>query len=84
MASYKNKRDKLQVKNGEPWFDNAMLFLEQILSGEKPLKVPLWFLNIWIQIYDLSNDFMSKAVGQQLSNFFENIIECDSKNNSNI
>lgn len=71
--------------NGGPWnFDNDMLLLEEIPEGEEPLKVPLWFLNVWIQIYDLPSGFMSEAVGVQLGNFFGTFIFYDNKNNSSI
>lgn len=73
------------IHNGGPWsFDNAMLILENIPLGEEPLKVPLWWLNIWIQIHDLPSGFMSEAVGQQLGNFFGEFIQYDVKNNSSI
>lgn len=66
--------------NGKPWsFDNAMLVIDQILTGVEPLKVPLWFMNFRIEIYDLHNGFMSEAVGQQLRNFFGKFISYDAK-----
>lgn len=37
-----------------------------IVAGEDPLKVPLWLLNIWIQIHDLPMGFMMESVGKQL------------------
>lgn len=71
--------------NGGPWsFNNTMLLLEEIPEGEEPLKVPLWFLNIWIQVYDLPSGFMSEPVGIQLGNFFGSFLMYDSKNNSSI
>lgn len=65
-------------------FDNAMMILEEIAAGEDPLKVSLWFLNIWIQIHDLPMGFMMQTVGKQLGNFFGVFLEYDSKNNSSI
>lgn len=71
--------------NGGPWnFDNAMLLLEPIPTGEDPVKVPLWWLNIWIQIHDLPNGFMSEAAGIQLGNFFGEFTAYDPKNNNSI
>lgn len=85
LFQFYHKEDKLWVLNGGPWtFDNTMLLIDQIPMGEDPRKVPLWFLNIWIQIYELPNGFMSKVVGQQLGNFFGEFISYDSKNNSSI
>lgn len=55
-----------------------------IVAGEDPLKVPLWLLNIWIQIHDLPMGFMMESVGKQLGNFFGVLLEYDMKNNSSI
>lgn len=78
--------DDLQwVVNGGPWsFDNALLVLNTIKQGEDPIKVPLLFVDFWIQIYDLPVGFMSEAVGKQLGNFFGSFIQYDSNNNSSI
>lgn len=71
LFQFYHKEDKLWVMNGGPWsFDNSMLVLEQIPEGHDPLKVPLWWLNIWIQVHDLPSGFMSEAVGRQLGDFF--------------
>lgn len=79
------KEDMDWVFNGGPWtFDNAMLCLETVLKGEDPIKVQLWFLNIWIQIHELPSGFMSEMVGQQLGNFFGEFLLYDAKNNTSI
>ncbi|KAK1393135.1 hypothetical protein POM88_012191 [Heracleum sosnowskyi] len=62
-AMFYHREDMLWVCNGGHWsFDNAMLITSQIPSGEDPLKVPLWFIEIWIQIHDLPTVFMSESV----------------------
>lgn len=48
------------------------------------MNVVLWFMNIWIQIHDLPNGFMSEEVGKQLENFFGEFIMCDVKNYTSI
>lgn len=49
LFQFYHKEDKNWVLKGGPWsFDNAMLLVDQIPLGEDPLKVQLWFLNIWI------------------------------------
>lgn len=71
--------------NGGPWyFDNAMMFMESIPLGVEPLKVSLWYLNIWIQIHELPTGYMLEIVGKQLGNFFGEFLEYDPKNNSSI
>lgn len=85
LFQFFHKEDKAWVMNGGPWsFDNAMLLIEPIPAGVDPLKVPLWGLNIWIQIHNLPNAFMSEAVGRQLGNFFGEFVFYDPKNNSSI
>lgn len=85
LFQFFHKEDKQWVLNGGPWnFDNVMLLLEEIAPGEEPLNVPLWCLNIWIQIYDLPNGFMSEVVGQQLGNSFGSFVAYDPKNNISI
>lgn len=72
---------------GDEWRsveNNVMLLLEKIPAGEDPLKVPLWWLNIWVQIHDLLSGFMTDTVGQKLGNFFGEFISYDQKNNSSI
>ncbi|XP_074327337.1 uncharacterized protein LOC141665256 [Apium graveolens] len=75
LFQFYHRKDKMWVMNGGPWsFDNAMLLIDSISEGEEPLKVPFWWLNIWIQIHDLPSGFMLEAVGQQLGNFFGEFI----------
>ncbi|XP_074323028.1 uncharacterized protein LOC141659976 [Apium graveolens] len=85
LFQFFHKEDKAWVINAGPWsFNNAMLLIEEIPEGEEPLKVPLWTLNMWIQIYDLPSGFMTEAVGVQLGNFFGTFITYDNKNNNSI
>lgn len=75
----------LWVCNGRPWsFDNAILIVNKIPFGEEPLNVPLWFIELWIQIHDLPTRFMSEVVGKQLSDFLGEFVIYDAKNNSSI
>lgn len=85
LFQFYHKKDMLWVQNGGPWmFDNAMLCNDVIPPGEDPLKIPLWFLNIWIQIHELLSGFISETVGKQLGNFFGEILLYDEKNNTSI
>ncbi|XP_074322969.1 uncharacterized protein LOC141659929 [Apium graveolens] len=85
LFQFFHKEDKAWVQNGGPWtFDSAMLCLDVIPAREDPLKVSLWFLNIWIQVHDFPAGFMSESVGIQLGNFFGEFIMYDAKNNSSI
>lgn len=61
-----------------------MLIIQVIPPGEQPLKVPLWHMNIWIQIHDLPVGFMSEIASKQLENFFGEFLEYDPKNSNSI
>lgn len=70
LFQFFHKEDLMWVQSGGPWtFDNTMLCLDIIPPGEDPLKVDLWFLNIWIQVHDLPAWFMSETFGKQLREF---------------
>lgn len=61
-----------------------MLVLANIPRGEEPSGVPLWHINIWIQIHNLPTGLMTEGVGKQLCDFFGVFLEYDHKNNSSI
>lgn len=61
-----------------------MIALEPVAANEDPVRVPLWHVNIWIQIHDLPMGFMTETVGKQLGNFFGEFLEYDVKNNTSI
>lgn len=85
LFQFFHKEDLMWVQSGGPWsFDNTMLCLDIIPPGEDPLKVDLWFLNIWIQVHDLPAGFMSEKVGKQLGNFFGEFLLYDVKNDTSI
>ncbi|KAL8149468.1 hypothetical protein AgCh_006469 [Apium graveolens] len=85
LFQFYHREDLLWVCNGGPLsFDNAMLVVSKIPAREEPLNVPLWSLEIWIQIHDLSKGFMPEAVGKQLGDFFGEFVMYDGKNNASI
>lgn len=85
LFQFYHEKDRQWVLDGGPWsFDNAMLIIQAIPPGEQPLKVPLWYINFWIQIYELPAGFMSETVGKQLGNFFGEFMEYDPKNSNSI
>lgn len=70
---------------GGPWaFDNAMLVLAEVPKDIEPLNVQLWYLNIWMQLFDLPAGFMSESVGKQLGTFLGEFLKYDHKNNTSI
>ncbi|KAL8114670.1 hypothetical protein AgCh_021509 [Apium graveolens] len=85
LFQFYHKEDMQWVLKGGPWsFDNAMLVMAEIPIGDEPLDVPLWYVNMWMQIYDIPSGLMSEAVGKQLGDFFGKFLEYDTKNNASI
>lgn len=71
-----HKEDMLWVLNGGPLaFDNAIQLVDVIPPGIDPLKVQLWHLNIWIQIHDLPNGFMTGCY-KQYDSWMQNMYKC--------
>lgn len=85
LFQFYHKDDVQWVVNGGLWsFDNALLVLNTIGTGEDPTKVPLVAVDFWIQIHNLPMELMSEAIGKQLGNFFGTFLQYDSNNNSSI
>lgn len=85
LFQFYHKEDMFWVLRGGPWsFDGAMLVLAEVSKDEEPIEVPLWHLNMWMQIFDLPMGFMSEEVGKQLGIFFGEFLEYDHKNNTSI
>ncbi|XP_074374343.1 uncharacterized protein LOC141714738 [Apium graveolens] len=85
LFQFYHKEDLGWVLKGGLWsFDNAMLIIAAIPQGEEPMNVPLWHVNLWIQLYNLPTGFMVESVGKQLGDFFGEFLEYDTKNNSSI
>lgn len=78
-----HSEDLNRVFEGGPWiFDNCMLLLRKVYPGELPATVPLFHLNIWVQIYFLPVGFMKKTVGKQIGDFIGFFLEYYERNNS--
>lgn len=85
LFQFYHKEDMNWVLRGGPWsFNNAMLVLVEVSMGEESLNVPLWYINMWLQIHDLPSGFMTELVGKQLGDFFGEFIEYDHKNNASL
>ncbi|XP_073035368.1 uncharacterized protein [Primulina eburnea] len=75
--------DMERIMDGGPWsFDNHLLLLQRVNSGEVPTQVPLNLVSFWVQIYDLPVGYMSESIGQQLGNSVGQFLSYDSTNNS--
>lgn len=71
LFQFYHVEDMKWVLKGGSWsFDGAMLILAEVPSGMEPGNVPLWHVNMWMQIFDLPTGFMTEVVCQQLGKFF--------------
>lgn len=85
LFQFYRKEDKQWVQNGGPWsFDNAMLALEEVRTGQNPVDVKPCFLSIWVQIHNLPVGYMQETVGKQLGNFFGEFLEYGAENSASI
>lgn len=74
-----------RVFNGEPWtFDNHLLILEVVQSGDIHAEIPLYHVNFWVQVHDLPAGFMTPIVGQHLGNFIGEFVEYVDNNNAGV
>ncbi|MCH80000.1 hypothetical protein A2U01_0000762, partial [Trifolium medium] len=75
--------DMEAVLNGGPWtFDNNMLILEQVQLGMQIEDIPLFHINLWVQIHNLPTGLMKESVGVPLANYIGSFVEYDKNNNT--
>ncbi|MBA0557588.1 hypothetical protein Golob_014646 [Gossypium lobatum] len=59
-----------RVIEGGPWtFNNHLLVFHCLLEGVDPLQVPLFSMDFWIQIHDLSNGLFNETMQSNLEAF---------------
>ncbi|MBA0562748.1 hypothetical protein Golob_007771, partial [Gossypium lobatum] len=69
-----------RVMDGDPWtFNKHLLVYHQLQLGEDPLRVPLHFVDYWIQVHDLSPGLMSEGIIKQFGAFLGTYIDYDAK-----
>ncbi|PPD86453.1 hypothetical protein GOBAR_DD16606 [Gossypium barbadense] len=57
--------DIQRVPAGTPWFfNNHLLLLHRIQSGENPSLVPLTFTEFWVQVHDLPPGLMLESLAK--------------------
>ncbi|XVF40849.1 hypothetical protein PTKIN_Ptkin01aG0149500 [Pterospermum kingtungense] len=73
----------LKVGDDQPEECNFHMCLVGRLSrGDVPNFMPLFFVNSWVQIFDLLVDLMKLSIGKQLGNYIGEFLEYDASNNS--
>ncbi|PNX70160.1 hypothetical protein L195_g057150, partial [Trifolium pratense] len=83
LFQFAHPLDMEAVLNGGPWtFDNNTLLLEQVQIGMQIEHIPLFHINLWVQIHDLPMGLMKEKFGIQLANYIGQFVEYDKNNNS--
>jgi hypothetical protein len=73
--------DMEAVLSGGPWtFDNNMLILEQVQLGMQIERIPLFHVNMWVQVHNLPMGLMKETVGTKLANYIGAFMEYDKNN----
>lgn len=68
--------------NHSPWFSNNNLLVWcRIQPREILSQVFLFWVPFWVQVHEVSVDFMMKTVGHSLGNYKRKFMEYDEKNN---
>ncbi|CAH9071667.1 unnamed protein product [Cuscuta europaea] len=68
---------KRVLENG-PWlFEQKLLVLHEIKSGDIPLRVPLTMTEFWVQIHNVSYDFMTLEAAQRIGNYLGKFVKID-------
>jgi hypothetical protein len=81
LFHFAHPMDMEAVLNGGPWtFDNNMLILEQVQLGMQIEWIPLFHVNMWVQIHDLPMGLMRESVGNKLANYIGAFMEYDKNN----
>lgn len=73
-----HKLDVQKVINRGSWsFEHAMLVYYQVKEGEDPLTVKLQELEIWVQIYNIPQDFLSKSILKSVGSSIGRYVQSD-------
>ncbi|XVF47801.1 hypothetical protein PTKIN_Ptkin03bG0140100 [Pterospermum kingtungense] len=74
-----------RVVEGGLWsFDNHMLILHQLKSGDVLELIPLFLVNYWVHVYKLPVGFMAEHIGKQIGYFIGKFTEYDVNNNTGL
>lgn len=70
--------DVRKVIEGGPWsFEQAMLVFRQVLPGEDPVLIPLNEVELWVQIYDIPQGFLSEAILRSVGSAIGRYVKSD-------
>ncbi|KAM7490617.1 hypothetical protein LguiA_033538 [Lonicera macranthoides] len=64
-----------------PWsFEQHLLIVGKVEEGLQLASVPLFYFEIWVQVFDLPCGFMSEQVGKSIGDFIGKFVESDPNN----
>ncbi|CAI8611183.1 unnamed protein product [Vicia faba] len=68
---------------GGPWtFDSHLLIIEKLRIGMQIENIPLYHVDLWIQIQYLPTGMMMEKVGKTMENFIGAFMEYNKNNNT--
>ncbi|KAI5448130.1 hypothetical protein KIW84_015527 [Lathyrus oleraceus] len=63
---------------GGPWtFDSHLLIIERVKSGVHTENTPLFHVDFWVQVHNLSSGLMLEKVERTMTNFIGSFVEYD-------
>ncbi|MCI13752.1 hypothetical protein A2U01_0034872, partial [Trifolium medium] len=75
--------DMEAVLKGGPWsFDNNMLIVERVQLGMRIENIPLFHVELWVQVHKLPMGLMKEKFGIPLANYIGTFVEYDKNNNT--
>ncbi|KAK6164114.1 hypothetical protein DH2020_000978 [Rehmannia glutinosa] len=81
LFQFFHELDMARIQSNGPWtFDNLLLITKRLHIGEQPARVPLFHVELWVQVYDLPFGFMTEKVGKSIGNFIGLFVDSDQHN----
>ncbi|MBA0725218.1 hypothetical protein Golax_021821, partial [Gossypium laxum] len=81
LIHYSTMRSTMRELRSSPWtFNNHLLMLHHLGKGKDPLKVPLIFINFWVQIHSVPPSFFTESLARQIGSFLGNFLEFNGAN----
>lgn len=73
--------DMQKVLDAGPWsFEQGMLVYKQLVANEDPKEVELNEVDIWVQVYDVPQGFVSENILRSIGNFIGGYVQSDQAN----
>lgn len=81
IFQFSHENDVARVLDNGPWgFENYTLVCKRLGPDDIPEKIPLFILDIWVQIFDLPCGYMSEKIAGLIGNHVRSYIFSDPNN----